>query len=210
MSKEIAEKEGFVIGEEVLCFILCFIVFAHKRLVTVERIRDVVYGCDDETALIFLEERAGYYTSDEIYTKKMLLDMLNPQDEARDGMFTITYEKTGLKIKIDIVRGYLMLRTHELEALGFKADDVWGHKTDAIEMYEMDAVFEKAKEKAVRKIGVENGKKYTASPWNDFTKEFLVQKLEEEIKEWKEKYDKKELLDIINVAAFIYLCVEEK
>ena len=88
MSKEIAEKEGFMIGEVVLCFTI----FAHRRLVAVERIRDVVYGRDGSLQ-IFLEEKAGYYTSDEIYTKKMLLDMLNLQDEARDGMFTITYEK---------------------------------------------------------------------------------------------------------------------
>ena len=72
MSKEIAEKEGFVIGEKVLCFG----VLMSRKLVSVGTIRDVKYSRDGETVMIFLEEHAGYYTLDEIYTKKRVLDML--------------------------------------------------------------------------------------------------------------------------------------
>ena len=185
MSKEIAEKEGFIIGEKVLCFEI----LGNRKWTTIKTIRDVKYGgYDGLTVQIFLAEKPGYYSLNEIYNTKILLNMLNLQYETRDAMLT----------------------ARELEALELKADDVWNREADAIEMNEMDTVFEKAKEKAVRKIRVGNRNKYTASPWNDFTKEFLVHRLEEEIEEWKVKYDKKELLDIINVAVFIYLCAEEK
>jgi hypothetical protein len=75
MSKEIAEKEGFVIGEKVLCFGIV----GYKRMVTIEMISDVKYGGDDETVHIFLSGKAGYYSSDEIITKKKIFDAFAEQ-----------------------------------------------------------------------------------------------------------------------------------
>jgi hypothetical protein len=45
-----------------------------------------------------------------------------------NNMFIIRYERTGLEIKVDNKRAYLMMRTHELEELGFKPNDVWDGK----------------------------------------------------------------------------------
>lgn len=69
-------------------------------------------------------------------------------------------------------------------------------------MDEMDLVFKKAKEKAIEKSS-ELGN--TATPWKDFTPGWLKYRLAGEIREWDETRDIEELLDIINLAAFVYL-----
>ena len=69
-------------------------------------------------------------------------------------------------------------------------------------MDEMDLVFKKAKEKAIEKSR-EPGN--TITPWNDFTPGWLKYRLAQEYREWDETRDIAELLDIINLAAFVYL-----
>jgi len=69
-------------------------------------------------------------------------------------------------------------------------------------MDEMDEVFKKAKEKAVNRISKVGN---TATPWEDFKSEHLKKRLDDEIKEWHDTEDIKELLDIINLAVFVYL-----
>jgi len=71
-------------------------------------------------------------------------------------------------------------------------------------MNEMDLVFKRAKEKAIKKSS-ELGN--TTTPWKDFTLGWLKYRLAGEFKEWDESRDIEELLDIINLAAFVYLAV---
>lgn len=73
-------------------------------------------------------------------------------------------------------------------------------------LYEMDDVFAAAKEKAklqLKKPG------YTDEPWNDFGSEFLIKRLEQEFYEFEDaenlQSQNEELLDIINMAIFVYL-----
>lgn len=69
-------------------------------------------------------------------------------------------------------------------------------------MMEMDSVFRRAKDKAASQVlHVGN----TPTPWRDFTPEHLEKRLNDEIKEWRESGDIAELLDVINLAAFLYL-----
>ncbi len=66
----------------------------------------------------------------------------------------------------------------------------------------MNIVFDLAKTKALirnRKSG------NTATPWLDFTTEHLSMRLGEEFEEWKDSNNSQELLDIINLAAFLWL-----
>lgn len=66
----------------------------------------------------------------------------------------------------------------------------------------MDIVFEHAKVKAL----IRNSKPgNTSAPWLDFTIEHLSMRLDEEFLEWKESNNSQELLDIINLAAFVWL-----
>jgi len=65
----------------------------------------------------------------------------------------------------------------------------------------MDEVFNHAKLKALHKLNPEQG--YVADPWNTDTS-FLHQRLNEEIMEFKDSNDPNEVLDIINLAAFLY------
>lgn len=75
---------------------------------------------------------------------------------------------------------------------------------DEVELMErnMDLVFEIAKVKAfccIKKHG------NTATPWLDFTTGHLIKRLDGEIDEWKESGNSQELLDIINLAVFVWL-----
>ena len=45
----------------------------------------------------------------------------------------------------------------------------------------------------------------TVTPWNDFSIEHLEKRLQDEIKEYFESHKSDELLDIINLASFIWL-----
>lgn len=74
-------------------------------------------------------------------------------------------------------------------------------------MDKMDLVFKLAKEKAIRKSS-ELGN--TATPWKDFTPDHLKYRLVQEIREWDKTRDIDELLDIINLAVFVYLAETER
>jgi predicted house-cleaning noncanonical NTP pyrophosphatase (MazG superfamily) len=66
----------------------------------------------------------------------------------------------------------------------------------------MNIVFELAKTKALicnRKPGNTN------TPWTDFSTNHLSKRLDEEFEEGKESDNVQELLDIINLAAFLWL-----
>lgn len=74
-------------------------------------------------------------------------------------------------------------------------------------MDDMDEVFKKAKEKAISRIGKVGN---TEKPWEDFSIYHLSDRLQDEFAEWSESYPltykfSEELLDIINLAAFLYL-----
>lgn len=73
-------------------------------------------------------------------------------------------------------------------------------------MDEMDLVYSKAKNKAIRRI---NKPGNTEKPWDDFPTEWLEKRLWDEIEEFRlavtTKQKKKELLDIMNLANFNYL-----
>lgn len=73
-------------------------------------------------------------------------------------------------------------------------------------MDKMDWVFKKAKEKAIKRSGRPEN---TATPWKDFTPGWLKYRLAREFKEWEETRDIAELLDIINLAAFVYLAKKD-
>lgn len=74
---------------------------------------------------------------------------------------------------------------------------------DEIKMKAMlDSVFNEAIDKAVRRIDKPGN---TAAPWRDFSSEHLEGRLIKEFREWRESKSDKELLDIINLAAFLYL-----
>lgn len=66
----------------------------------------------------------------------------------------------------------------------------------------MEQVFDECKIKAIEALKKPHN---TAQPWNDFTPEWLMYGLTEEIDEWKKNYDSKELVDIINYAVFVRL-----
>ena len=66
----------------------------------------------------------------------------------------------------------------------------------------MDLVFKMAKAKAFYRIRHHGN---AAAPWANFTTEHLVKRLDDEIDEWKESCDGQELLDIINLAVFVWL-----
>lgn len=66
----------------------------------------------------------------------------------------------------------------------------------------LDSVFGEAIEKAVRRIDKDGN---TATPWRDFSSEHLEKRLIDEFREWRESKSDEELLDIINLAAFLYL-----
>jgi len=72
-------------------------------------------------------------------------------------------------------------------------------------MDEMNLVFKLAKEKAIEKSS-ELGN--TATPWKDFAPGWLWHRLAQEVREWEETRDIAELLDIINLAVFVYLASE--
>jgi len=66
----------------------------------------------------------------------------------------------------------------------------------------MNIVFELAKTKAL----IRNSKPgNTETPWSDFSVEHLKKRFDEEIQEWKESDNSQELIDIINLAAFLWL-----
>jgi len=75
---------------------------------------------------------------------------------------------------------------------------------DEVEYMEhsMDLVFEMAKVKALYRIKKSGN---TATPWIDFTTEHLIKRLDDEIDEWKDSGNTQELLDIINLAVFVWL-----
>lgn len=45
----------------------------------------------------------------------------------------------------------------------------------------------------------------TVAPWDDFSEEHLIKRLDEEYTEWKQSGDTRELIDVINLAAFVRL-----
>ena len=67
---------------------------------------------------------------------------------------------------------------------------------------QLDIVFETAYHKAVHRS---NKPGNTWTPWLDFTDEHLEERLLEEIKEYFEKNEARELIDIINIAAYLFL-----
>ena len=75
---------------------------------------------------------------------------------------------------------------------------------DEVERMEqnMDLVLEMAKLKAFYRIKKPGN---TSAPWIDFTTEHLIKRLDDEIDEWKESCNSQELLDIINLAVFVWL-----
>jgi len=73
--------------------------------------------------------------------------------------------------------------------------------SDCDRIPDMDAVFVQAN----RKFMVRSTKPgYTQTPWKDFDENLLAQRVRDEIREWQDSGDPKELLDIINTAAFLY------
>lgn len=74
---------------------------------------------------------------------------------------------------------------------------------------EMMLVFNHAIDKAESRIRKPGN---TATPWDDLPNAWLKKRLWDEIFEWKESQSPKELIDIINIAAFLYYrqCVVEK
>jgi len=74
---------------------------------------------------------------------------------------------------------------------------------DEIKMKAMlDSVFNEAIEKAIRRIDKPGN---TAAPWRDLSPERLEKRLIQEFREWHGSKSDEELLDIINLAAFLYL-----
>jgi len=75
---------------------------------------------------------------------------------------------------------------------------------DEVERMEqsMDLVFRLSKSKAFYRIRKPGN---TTTPWVDFTTEHLIKRLDEEFGEWKESGNGQELLDIINLAVFVWL-----
>lgn len=73
-------------------------------------------------------------------------------------------------------------------------------------LYEMDDVFDAAKEKAKSKLKKPG---YTDEPWKDFGSDFLIKRLEQEFYEFEDaetiESQNEELLDIINMSIFVYL-----
>lgn len=66
----------------------------------------------------------------------------------------------------------------------------------------MDQVFNECKQKACKRM---NKPGNTATPWEDFSSEWLEKRLNDEIKEWRESHKATELIDIINIAVFLRL-----
>jgi len=76
-------------------------------------------------------------------------------------------------------------------------------------MYDcMNQVFDEAIEKAVEKI--DGSEEYTAQPWKDFPIKWLSKRVDDEYTEWKQSGDKKELIDLINLACFTFLAIEHQ
>lgn len=74
-------------------------------------------------------------------------------------------------------------------------------------MDEMDVVFAKAKAKAISKIHSPGN---TIAPWNDFSIGHLEARLTREYNEWFNDGSANKLLDIINMAVFIYLARQKR
>lgn len=74
-------------------------------------------------------------------------------------------------------------------------------------MNKLSWVFNKAKVKAITRMDKFGN---TATPWKDFTPGWLKNRLAQEFREWEETRDVEELLDIINLAAFVYLSAYDK
>lgn len=78
-------------------------------------------------------------------------------------------------------------------------------------MEKMNDVFELAKHKATKRISKDG---YTKEPWKDFDIDFLTDRLYEEIEEFRMANtiykQNDELLDIINMAIFLYIANKEQ
>ena len=72
---------------------------------------------------------------------------------------------------------------------------------------EMKLVFDKALLKALVRCEKEGN---TDNPWNDFPIPHLEKRLEQEYAEYKIASNERELIDVINMACFLYIAKENK
>lgn len=76
-------------------------------------------------------------------------------------------------------------------------------KNNKLDLYNnMIGVMQLAIRKSIKKVDPQNN--YVTNPWDEFDEDFLIRRLNNEFQEFNLSGNKEELLDIINIATFLY------